>query len=108
MFEVFQPLRMFSAANGQDFLEFVNRCIKSDIFTIVVDLKNVNFMDSAGLAALVTGLKRLRNNEGRLALCSLNGQARMLLEMTNMDTAFDIYTNLEEAKQSLSDPISQE
>jgi anti-sigma B factor antagonist len=106
MFEVFQPLKIFSAASGQDLLSFVDRCLELGTTTIVVNFENVTFMDSAGLGALVTALKRLRLKNGVLGLCSLNGQARMLLDLTNMNNVFQIYSDLAEAGQVLGTKVN--
>jgi anti-anti-sigma factor len=102
MIEVFQPLRMFSAASGQDLLGFVDRCLAAEVKQIVVNFENVTFMDSAGLGVLVTALKRLRTRGGDLYLCALNGQAQMLLDLTNMNQVFVVYPTLAAAKQALN------
>jgi anti-sigma B factor antagonist len=101
MYEVFQPLRIFSAASGQDLLSLVERCIAAEIHQVVVNFEHVTFMDSAGLGVLVTAFKRLRMRGGDLCLCALNGQAQMLLDLTNMNQVFVVYPSLSAAKQAL-------
>ncbi|HEY9648113.1 MAG TPA: anti-sigma factor antagonist, partial [Chroococcidiopsis sp.] len=92
--QMFQPTsRTFSASNGVDLSDWVNTSLKAGWRNLLVDLRNVSFMDSSGLAALTTALRLVKQAGGRFALCSLSGQTRMLLEMTNTDQLFEVYTN---------------
>ncbi len=91
---MFQPTsRTFSAGNGVDLSDWVSASLKAGYRNLLVDLRNVSFMDSSGLAALTTALRLVKQAGGRFALCSLSGQTRMLLEMTNTDQLFEVYTN---------------
>jgi anti-anti-sigma factor len=56
----------------------------------VVDLAQVDFMDSSGLLALVGGLKVARENNCRLVLCHLPEPIKLILELTQLDSVFKI------------------
>jgi anti-anti-sigma factor len=58
---------------------------------IVVDLALVEFLDSSGLSALVTGLKALRGGGGELRLSAPRPQALTALRLTLLDRVFAIY-----------------
>jgi anti-anti-sigma factor len=60
---------------------------------IILDLKNVTFMDSAGLAALVLIQKRVNGAGGKLFLSSIREPVKMLFELTSMDRVFEIITD---------------
>jgi len=64
---------------------------------IVVDLTGVNFIDSSGLAALVQGLRSCREWGGNLCLSNPQRPVRMILELTRLDSAIDIFPNNSEA-----------
>ncbi|MEZ4681164.1 MAG: STAS domain-containing protein [Caldilineaceae bacterium] len=51
----------------------------------------MDFMDSSGLAALVQGMKKCRDRGGDLRLCQLQQPVRMILELTRLDKALDIF-----------------
>ena len=68
---------------------------------VVVNLGQVSFVDSSALALLVKGLKRCRQNDGNLVLCSLQQPVRVIFELTRLDKAFDIYSTEEEATRAL-------
>ena len=64
---------------------------------IIVNLSNVNFIDSTGLAALVQGMKYCRQKNGNLYLCGLQQPVRIIFELTRLDKAFDIYNEEDDA-----------
>ena len=57
----------------------------------VIDLKQVDFMNSAGLISLVTGLKAARKSGCRLLLCNLQTSVRLIFELTQLDSVFEIF-----------------
>jgi anti-anti-sigma factor len=94
--QVFQPTRILSSSTSGYLMEGVKECLEVGKLNILVDLRNVLFMDSSGLAALVSVWKRVKLARGRFALCNVSGQARMLLEQTGMGRTFEIYENEED------------
>jgi anti-anti-sigma factor len=69
---------------------------------VVVDLSLVEFMDSSGLSALVSGMKALRKEGGALTICNANAQIRTALRLTMLDRVFPVYENLDKALQALN------
>jgi len=64
---------------------------------LVCDLTGVGFLDSSGLAALVTGLKAVRERDGFLRLSGMNEQVAKIFKLTMLDRVFDVYPNSEAA-----------
>jgi anti-anti-sigma factor len=62
----------------------------------LIDLAEVDFMDTSGLVALVNGLKAARQNGCRLMLCNVQTPVRLVLELTKLDSVFEIVQNQEE------------
>lgn len=62
----------------------------------VIDLAEVNFMDSSGLVPLVKGLKAARQRGCRLVLCNVQTPVRLILELTQLDTVFEIFDTYED------------
>jgi len=69
---------------------------------IVIDLKNVNQMNSSGLGILIGGLSRVRNQGGNVKLLNVEKKPRSLLSITKLDCVFEIYESEEEAVDSYS------
>ena len=69
---------------------------------VVLDLGSVPFIDSSGLAALVSGLKTLNEKDGGLKLASLQSQADLLFKLTMFDKVFEIFPDVDAATQSFA------
>ena len=77
-------------------------CDKIDSFQkiIILDLTQVNFIDSSGLGALVAAFKLLPA-EGKLLICGAGENVRHLFKLTRMDSIFSLYPNVSRAVQML-------
>ena len=64
---------------------------------LVIDMEEVNFMDSSGLATLVEALQLTRRNGGQLRLTGLQRRVRSILEIARLDTIFEVYETQGEA-----------
>ena len=64
---------------------------------VVVNLADVKYMDSSGIASLVKLLSRTRKAGLILRLAALNDQPRKAFEITLLDTAFEIFKTETEA-----------
>lgn len=64
---------------------------------VVVNLKEVSFLDSTGLSTLVQGMKRSRERQGDLRLCSPQPPVRIVFELTRLDRVFEIFPDEEDA-----------
>ena len=58
---------------------------------ILLNLADVDYIDSAGLGALVSAFTSVRNEGGELKLVYLTKKVQDLLQMTRLYTVFDIY-----------------
>jgi anti-sigma B factor antagonist len=57
---------------------------------VTVDLSELAFVDSTGLSVLITGLKRLRQQGGDMALRGPTPATRRVLEITGLTEVFSI------------------
>ncbi len=62
----------------------------------VIDLADVDFMDSSGLVPLVKALKSARQSGCRLVLCNVQAPVRLILELTHLDSVFEIFERYED------------
>lgn len=62
----------------------------------VIDLAKVDFMDSSGLVSLVQGLKSAHQSGCRLVLCNVQAPVRLVLELTQLDSVFEIFNTYED------------
>ncbi|MCA9732922.1 STAS domain-containing protein [candidate division KSB1 bacterium] len=68
---------------------------------ILVDLTQVAYMDSSGVATLVEGLQQVGKYKGTLKLFGLESAVREVFELSRLDKVFEIYTDEEQAVGTL-------
>jgi anti-anti-sigma factor len=101
-YRIFQPTtRILSSASAPDLLHWVSATLDVGVCLLLIDLRYVMFMDSSGLGALVIARNRVAKHGGRLAVCSLNGQTRMLMETADFHSVVDIYDDPTDFQQSV-------
>ncbi|HUJ32372.1 MAG TPA: STAS domain-containing protein [Candidatus Acidoferrum sp.] len=64
---------------------------------VVINLKSVRYIDSAGVASLVEGLKVSRDLKSGFALYGLSRTTREVLELTRLIKVFEVHETEEEA-----------
>ena len=62
----------------------------------IVDMVNVQFIDSFGSSVLMAGLKIAREHNCRLVICNLNPTIKLAFEITQLDRVFQIFSNRDE------------
>ena len=99
--QIIEPEGILDGTKSAEFQHQVEQSIESGVDTILVDFKQVTFMDSSGLGALVKALKTVKAAEVNFFLCSVNEQVGMLFELTSMDKYFNILRDREEFNKQL-------
>jgi anti-sigma B factor antagonist len=67
---------------------------------LVVNMREVKYVDSSGIASLVEVLKEARNKKKRLVLFGLNATVHEVLQLTRLARIFEIRETEEEALQA--------
>jgi len=67
----------------------------------VVNLGDVNYIDSSGLGELVSIYTTVRNKKGDVKLLKLTANSKLLLQMTKLLTVFDTYDEEADALAAL-------
>ncbi|MDQ0155647.1 anti-sigma factor antagonist [Robertmurraya andreesenii] len=62
---------------------------------IIVNLKDVVYMDSTGLGVLVGIFKNIRSNQGELQIIGLTGRLKRLFEITGLADIMNINSRIE-------------
>lgn len=91
--KVIQPTGILDSTQAPDLRKAIDLAIDDGAKIILIDLKDVTFVDSSGLGALVVALKAVRAHNGKLYICSINEQVRILFELTSMDQVFNVFEN---------------
>jgi anti-sigma B factor antagonist len=88
------------AHNSDELKVEMIRLFESGTKDLLVDLKEVRFIDSSGLGVLVSGFKNASTHQGSIKLCCLQTQVKSMFELTRLHRVFDIYQTVDEALES--------
>lgn len=88
--------RRVDASKAPAFKDEMARRIEAGHDQIVLDLSQVEFVDSSGLGAIVSCLKRL-GPRGTLAVAGAQGAVARLFTLTRMDRVFPLHASVDEA-----------
>ncbi len=64
---------------------------------LVVDMEGLEFLDSSGLGALVSCLRRVKEKKGEIKLAGLRPEVRSIFEITRVSRLFHICETVPEA-----------
>ncbi len=92
----FKPQGRLDLQGGMTLGEQMSNLVPQSNDLWVIDLAEVDFMDSSGLVSLVTGLKAARESGCRLVLCNVQPPVRVIFELTQLDLVFEIFNTYEE------------
>lgn len=59
--------------------------------SLIIDMENVDFLDSTGLGVLVGGLKKIRAQDGSMALICSQDRLLKIFKITGLAKVFTIY-----------------
>ncbi|MHB9035362.1 MAG: STAS domain-containing protein [Armatimonadota bacterium] len=68
---------------------------------LVINMCNVEYIDSSGLGALVGGLKRISERNGKIVIVCDGPQVRKVFEITGLEKVFPIYGAEDAALQAV-------
>lgn len=66
---------------------------KQEVKSLIMDLKNVAYMDSSGLGALVAAHKKMKSRGGEFGLLNLQEDVYTVMRLATLDSFFVIYEN---------------
>ncbi len=98
---VVAPQDRVDAFSGGELRERLDQLLAEGANMLVIDLSNVPFLDSAGMAVLVSALKRARQANGDVKLVWPKEEAaRRILRLTRFDRVFSMAESAEAAINS--------
>jgi anti-sigma B factor antagonist len=82
-------------------LDFINQELAETVIYCIIDIANINYMNSSGLSMLIRILTKFRNRDGDVALVNPSESVRKLLVITKLNAIFTIASSKEEALASI-------
>ncbi|MEO9818860.1 MAG: STAS domain-containing protein [Paracoccaceae bacterium] len=88
------------AAVAIEFKDAMRTQTESGSGVVVLDLSEVQFIDSSGLGAIVASMKQM-GRDRKLALAGLTPTVEKVFRLTRMDSVFPLFTTLDSALNDL-------
>jgi len=95
------PMEELDASNAAQFKGDIAPLLESTT-RVVLDLTRLRFVDSSGLGAFISCLRKLNAKGGDVKLCGMSKQVRGVFELVRMHRIFDIYATKEEALRAFA------
>ena len=87
------------ASNAGEFKSDIAPVLEANT-KLVFDLSRLRFVDSSGLGAFISCLRKVNAKGGDVKLCGMSKQVRAVFELMRMHRIFDIFGTREEAVQA--------
>jgi anti-sigma B factor antagonist len=95
------PVEELDAANAAEFKRDIAPAIEAHP-KLVLDLSTLRFVDSSGLGALISCLRKVNAKGGDLKLSGMSRQVRAVFELVRMHRVFDILAAKEDAVRAFA------
>lgn len=99
---VLTPTGRLDITTAWQFRLKLQECISKLSPHVVVNLSHVNFIDSSGLTSLVAGMRDADKVDGSFRICNVHPEAKLVFEVTMMDSVFEIFENEDDALEGAS------
>lgn len=89
---LFEPSGYITVANVLEFQDQLTDLVhQSRSIAFLVDMSRVEFLDSAGLMALVTAFRLAQSQEKSFNICSIPPSVKIIFELTQLDRILSIF-----------------
>ncbi|HFE53382.1 MAG TPA: anti-sigma factor antagonist [Bacteroidetes bacterium] len=95
--------KMMGGPETQALHDRVKQLIEEGVRKVVIDLKDVKWLNSSGLGVLMGAMTSLRNAGGDLKLARVTEKVQSLFMITKLITIFDTYDDVDEAVKSFQE-----
>ncbi len=85
-----------------DFKAEVNALVGNASGHVILDMQSINFVDSAGLGAILSVMRLVRGRDKHFVICNMTPPVRSLFELVRIHKVLDICNSREEALHLVS------
>jgi len=97
---VLKPVGRIDASCSDQIKDKVLSLIDAGQTCLLIDLGEVDFIDSSGLGTLVSCLNSIKKAGGKLKICDIQENPKQVFEMTRLDRVFEVFDGKDEALDS--------
>jgi anti-sigma B factor antagonist len=92
---------VFDGTKSSAFHTEIRHALEGGADVILTDCRDLGFMDSSGLGAMIVALKMVRAAEKKLYICAINKQIGMLFDLTDTRRIFHVFADRAEFEEQV-------
>jgi len=96
----FNNVNRFNALIAEPVKEQLKNYFKKPKTKLVLNLENINFIDSTGFGVFLSIMKTANNNYGFFKICNINPEVMELFKLLQLHNVFEIYNTLDDCIKS--------
>ncbi len=74
-----------------------DRIERDNIKKVIMDFKEVTFMDSSGIGVVIGRLKKIKNRDGEVCITNINKRVDKVFTLSGLYKIITVYNNVNEA-----------
>ena len=96
----FNNVNRFNALIAEPVKEQLKNYFKKPKTKLVLNLENINFIDSTGFGVFLSIMKTANNNYGFFKICNINPEVMELFKLLQLHNVFEIYNTQDDCIKS--------
>jgi len=98
-YQLFRLTGLLDAFSEATFRKVISKCVEDSLKNVILDLSQIDLMDSSGLGAVVQISKKVTSEKGVLQIVT-NPRVTQTLKLVKLDKVFSLHTQLAEAVEA--------
>ena len=96
----FDNVNRFNALIAEPVKEQLKEYFNKPKTKLILNLENIDFVDSTGFGVFLSIMKTANNNYGFFKICNINSEVMELFKLLQLHNVFEIYSSLEDCVES--------
>ena len=96
----FDNVNRFNALIAEPVKEQLKEYFNKPKTKLILNLENIDFVDSTGFGVFLSIMKTANNNYGFFKICNINAEVMELFKLLQLHNVFEIYSSLEDCVES--------
>ena len=96
----FNNVNRFNALISEPVKEQLKDYFNKPKTKLILNLENIDFIDSTGFGVFLSIMKTANNNYGFFKICNINSEVMELFKLLQLHNVFEIYSTLEDCVKS--------
>lgn len=96
----FNNVNRFNALIAEPVKEQLKEYFNKPKTKLILNLENIDFVDSTGFGVFLSIMKTANNNYGFFKICNINAEVMELFKLLQLHNVFEIYGSLEDCVES--------